>query len=56
MPFALDEDGSIIENLGGSTMLPMTVIIDQDGIITYNQVGSVTYEFLEAEVKRLLNE
>jgi thiol-disulfide isomerase/thioredoxin/ferredoxin len=56
MPFALDEDGSIIENLGGSTMLPMTVIIDADGIITYNKVGSVTYEFLDAEIKQLLHQ
>ena len=49
-------DELAIDNLGGSTMLPMTVIIDPEGTITYNKVGSVTDEFLEAKVKYLLNE
>ena len=31
---------------------PQTVVIDADGVITYNAVGSVTYEVLE----RLLTE
>ena len=30
-----------------STMLPQTVVIDANGIITYNATGSVTYEMLE---------
>jgi thiol-disulfide isomerase/thioredoxin len=47
MPFALDESGQIIASFNGSTMLPQTVVIDADGIITYNAVGSVTYEMLE---------
>jgi len=47
MPFAQDETGDIIASFGGSTMLPQTVVIDGDGIITYNAVGSVTYESLE---------
>ena len=46
MPFALDETGSIITNYGGSTMLPHTVIIDERGVITYNAVGSLTFEEL----------
>jgi thiol-disulfide isomerase/thioredoxin len=47
MPFGLDETGEIIAAFNGSTMLPQTVVIDADGIITYNAVGSVTYEMLE---------
>ncbi len=46
MPFALDETGGVIKSFGGSTMLPMTVIVDENGVITYNAVGSVTYEKL----------
>lgn len=46
MPFALDETGSIITSYGGSTMLPHTVIIDERGVITYNAVGSLTFEEL----------
>lgn len=48
LPFALDESGSVIKSFGGSTMLPQTVVIDANGIITYNTVGSVTLEKLEA--------
>ena len=44
MPFALDETGTVIKLFGGSTMLPMTVIIDEEGIIVYNAVGSMTEE------------
>ena len=47
MAFGLDETGEIITSFNGSTMLPQTVIIDGNGIITYNAVGSVTYEMLE---------
>ena len=48
LPFALDTDGSVIKSFGGSTMLPQTVIIDPHGVITYNAVGSLTLEKLEA--------
>jgi hypothetical protein len=47
MPFALDAAGDIITSFNGSTMLPQTIVIDANGIITYNKVGSVTYEMLE---------
>lgn len=53
-PFALDETGSVITSLGGSTMLPMTVVLDQNGVIVYNKVGSVTYELLQSLVAPLL--
>lgn len=48
LPFALDETGAIIKSFGGSTMLPQTIVINADGVITYNAVGSVTYEKLES--------
>ena len=54
MPFGLDEDGSVITSLGGSTQLPMTVVVDKDGKIVYNKVGSVTYELLESLIKPIL--
>lgn len=48
MPFALDETGEVIKLFGGSMMLPQTVIIDERGVITYNAVGSLTFEKIEA--------
>lgn len=53
-PFALDETGEVIAALGGSTMLPMTVVLDADGTIIYNKVGSVTYEQLDSLLAPLL--
>ena len=49
--FAVDEDGQIISSLGGSTMLPQTVVVNARGEVTYNKVGSVTYEALEELVQ-----
>ncbi len=54
MPFALDEDGSVIKSLGGSTMLPMTVVVDGAGKISYNKVGSVDYALLDSLIAPLL--
>lgn len=45
--FAVDESGEVIASVGGSTMLPQTVVLNPWGEVTYNQVGSVTYEALE---------
>ena len=45
--FAVDEDGSLGAALNASTVLPQTVIIDPDGIVTYNQSGSLNYEKLK---------
>ncbi len=47
LPFALDETGQVIASFGGSTMLPQTIVIDEEGVITYNAVGSVTHAKLE---------
>ena len=54
IPFALDDTGGVITSLGGSTLLPMTVIVDKDGTIVYNKEGSVTYELLESVVAPLV--
>ena len=51
LPFALDETGEVITSFGGSTMLPQTIVINSDGVITYNAVGSVTYAKLESLLK-----
>ena len=51
MPFALDQTGSIIQSFGGSTMLPQTIVIAPNGVITYNAVGSLTLEKLESLVQ-----
>ncbi len=56
LPFALDADGSVIKSLGGSTQLPMTVIVDASGKITYNKVGSVTYELLDSLIAEALSQ
>lgn len=55
MPVGLDEDGSVIASLGGSTQLPMTVVVDTDGMILYNKVGAVTYELLESLIRGVSN-
>ena len=54
LPFALDETGGVIASLGGSTMLPMTVVVDRNGVIVYNKVGSVTFALLESLIEPLL--
>ncbi|MBQ4580839.1 MAG: redoxin domain-containing protein [Clostridia bacterium] len=54
MPFAMDETGAVIKSFGGSTMLPQTVIINPNGVITYNAVGSLTLEKLEALLQEAL--
>lgn len=46
MPFALDETGEAAKLLGVGNMLPQTIVIDENGIITYNAVGSLNYETL----------
>lgn len=55
MDFALDDCG-VVTAYGGSTMLPQTIILDQNGVIVYNTVGSVTYEVLDSLVSPLLAE
>lgn len=54
MPFAIDMDGSAMQALGVSNMLPVTVVLDRQGRIVYNQTGSVTFELLESLIAPLL--
>lgn len=46
IPFAVDEDGSVSALLNASTVLPQTIVIGKDGVVTYNRSGSLTYEEL----------
>ena len=46
IPFAVDEDGSLSEALNASTVLPQTLILSPEGVVTYNQSGSLSYERL----------
>lgn len=46
LTFALDETGDVIASLGGGEMLPHTVVVDGNGAIVYNRIGSVTYDEL----------
>ena len=55
MSFAVDERGGVIALVKGSTMLPQTIVLNPRGEVTYNQVGSVTYEVLEELVQKALN-
>lgn len=52
--FAVDAEGGVIRAVGGSTMLPQTLVLDRYGVVVYNQVGSVTYELLEELVEKAL--
>ena len=51
LPMALDETGEILNALGVSTMLPVTIILDANGQVCYNAVGSVTYDFLLEQIR-----
>ena len=50
IPFAVDEDGSLCAALKASAVLPQTVILSPNGIVTYNQPGALSYEELTALV------
>lgn len=54
LTFALDQTGDIIKSYGGSTMLPHTIILDRNGVIVYNAVGSLTLERLESLLDPIL--
>lgn len=49
-----DIDSPYYYMLGGKSAYPMTLIIDQEGIVTYNNPGSITENELENEIKKLL--
>ena len=54
--FAVDKEGGVIASMGGSAMLPQTVVLDPRGEVIYNKVGSVTYETLAELVEAAGNE
>lgn len=56
LPFAQDETGNAGKLLGVSTMLPHTIIIDANGVITYNAAGSLNYEELQALVNQAMDQ
>ena len=47
--FALDTEDKLVWNIvGGSSAMPQTIVLDREGKVIYNQVGSVTPELLES--------
>lgn len=54
--FALDRDNTMIPALGGSSAFPQTVILDKNGVIVYNRIGSVDRALLEAVALPLTEE
>ena len=46
LPFAVAEDRTLTDMLGGGDVLPRTVVISPEGEVLYNAAGSVTYEEL----------
>lgn len=54
--FGLDtENSDYYYMLGGNSTFPMTVIVDAEGIITYNSLKSVTVSLLEEQIDIALN-
>ena len=49
MPFAVDTDDDMIWGIvNGTSALPQIIVLDPDGIVIYNQRGSITAELLES--------
>ena len=46
IPFAVDGDGSLSAALNVSTVLPQTIILSPEGIVTCNQTGALSWERL----------
>ena len=48
MPFAVDgEDRALFTLVNGTPTLPQTLVLDREGKVIYNRVGSATAELLE---------
>ena len=41
--------------LGGKQAWPMTIIVDQEGVVSFVKQGSLTSSALEAEIAKLLD-
>ena len=48
LPFAVDTNDTIWGIVNGSSTLPQTIVLDRNGVVVYNQKGSVTPEVLAA--------
>ena len=48
MPFATDTEDAVWSAAGGSATLPQTIVLNRNGEVVYNAVGSVTPELLAA--------
>lgn len=44
--FAVDTDDTVWRAVGGSSTIPQTIVLDRDGVVIFNQKGSVTPEML----------
>ena len=54
--FGADNTDKYFKMLGGRDSWPVTVIVDQNGLIVMNKTGSVTYEALKSEIEKCLEE
>ena len=52
LPAAVDKDGAVWTLAGGGDALPRTLVLDREGRVIWNQIGSVTPEALEALYRR----
>ncbi len=50
------ENDDYYKALGGTISYPMTIIIDEDGIIIFSKTGSVTYDELKGAIDSALSE
>ncbi len=57
MPFATDTDEDTLNKIvGGTGTLPQTIVLNKKGEVTYNKIGSVTPQLLEALYHDALSE
>ncbi len=45
--FAVDETGEVVASVGGSSMLPQTIVLNPRGEVIFNRAHSITFEQLE---------
>ena len=50
IPFAVDADGGLCERLNASSVLPQTIILSPEGLVTYNRSGALDSDELLALV------
>ena len=55
-PVAMDVDYALTGGLYPTRYIPLSVFINPDGIVTYMEVGMLTYEMMEAEYQKALGD